>query len=44
VNASREDKYATFSGHAGGELTDEQLAAWIRQHLVAVCTAAKSCS
>jgi len=36
VTASREEKYATFLSLARGELADEQLAAWIRQRLVAV--------
>lgn len=32
--ATREDKYATFLALANGELTDEQLADWIRGHTV----------
>lgn len=33
LEASREEKYGTFSSLAEGELSEEALAAWIRQHL-----------
>jgi len=32
-NASQEEKYETFLSLASGELTEQQLAAWIRRHL-----------
>lgn len=36
IAASREDKYSTFLRLAKGELSDEDLAAWIRERLAAL--------
>ena len=36
ISASREDKYSTFLQLAKGDLSDEDLAAWIRRHLTAL--------
>ena len=36
ISASREDKYSTFLRLAKGELSDEDLAGWIRRHLTAL--------
>ena len=36
LTATRDQKYETFLSLASGNLTDEQLAAWIREHLVAL--------
>ena len=33
LDASREDKYATFLSLAEGELSEDALGAWIREHL-----------
>ena len=33
-SASRESKYSTFLALAAGELSEEELVAWIREHLV----------
>ena len=38
LNASREQKYLTFLRLASGDLSEEDLAAWLREHLVEVET------
>ncbi len=38
LNASREQKYRTFLRLASGDLSEEDLAAWLREHLVEVET------
>ncbi len=36
ISASREDKYSTFLQLAKGDLSDEDLTAWIRRHIAAL--------